>query len=79
MPTLPLFSFLDAGNCLFGTPGPRLSPLDTVDSRWGNPLATKLRVCLILLLLHMMPAKTPAGPKEAARTEAMRVLAPLGI
>jgi hypothetical protein len=28
---------------------------------------------------HMMLAKTPAGPKEAVRTEAMRLLAPLGM
>jgi hypothetical protein len=26
-----------------------------------------------------MPAKTPAGPKEAICTEAMRLLAPLGL
>jgi hypothetical protein len=77
MSTLPLFSFLDAGNCVFGTPafvylylGRRWQPLE-------NPLATKLRVCLVLP--HMMLAKTPAGPKEAVRAEAMRLLAPLGM
>jgi hypothetical protein len=34
---------------------------------------------LCLILPHMMPVKPPAGPKEAVRTEAMRLLAPFGI
>jgi hypothetical protein len=51
--------------------------LDAVGSRWKNPLATKPRVCFILP--HMVLAKTPAGLKEAVRTEAMRLLAQLGI
>jgi hypothetical protein len=80
MPALPLFFFLDAGNCFFGTPALvclRWTPLDAVGSRWKNPLATKLRVYLVLP--HSMPAKTPAGPKEAVCTEVMRLIAPSGI
>jgi hypothetical protein len=76
MPTPPLFSILDAGNCFFGTPAfvcLRWTPLAAA----GKILATKLRVCLVLS--HMMLVKTPAGPKEAVCTEAMRLLAPWGI
>jgi hypothetical protein len=63
MPALPLFCFSDEGNCFFGTPALvcfRWTPL-AAGSRWKNPLATKPRVCLVLP--HMMPAKTFAGPK----------------
>jgi hypothetical protein len=72
MPTFPLFSFLDAGNCFFGTPALvclRWQPLEK------KPLATKLRVCLVLP--HMMPAKAPAGPKEAGYTDATRLMGAL--
>jgi hypothetical protein len=40
-----------------------------------NPLATKLRLCLVLA--HMMPTKTSVGPNEVVRLEVLRLKPPL--
>jgi hypothetical protein len=49
-------------------PGPRVCRLVAC---WTNPLATRLRVCLVLPhTCHVMPTKTSSGTKKAVRTEA---------
>ena len=54
--------------CLFGTPA-------LVYIRESNPLATKLRFCLVRP--HMMPTKTSVGPNEVVRLEVLRLAPPL--
>jgi len=62
--------FLVSGFIRHSAP-PRLYPL----TKSVNPLATKLRFCLVRP--HMMPTKTSVGTNEVVRLEVLRLIPPL--